>query len=97
MQACAHDAQDRGKVVHARIARGRAHAVQALARLGRHYGELLETDRGIDEIAQNQPRGLRFAIQEQRGCLVEQRLRERGIPIDAFGERSPEIACQCSR
>lgn len=90
----ADSAEDCRKIVHTRIALFRKHPVQAFARtvgLGRQF---LETDRGIDEIAQDQPRHVRLAI-EERGCgLVQHGLGEGGIARSAFPHRFLEIAGQ---
>ena len=49
----AHGAEDRRKVIHARVALRREHAVQALTRNIRQFCELLESQGRIDEISEN--------------------------------------------
>lgn len=56
--------------------------------------QLLEADRCVDEVAQDQPCRLWLAVEEQRGGLVEQSLGERGIALDPFDHRLFEVACQ---
>lgn len=75
-EALTHGAEDRGQVVHARVALGRQHAVQALARLVGHFGKLLEAEGCVDQVAQDEACGFRLAVQEQRGRFVQQCLGE---------------------
>src|SRR3546814_946101 len=71
----------------------RSHPVKALARTARFHSQCLEAQRSVDEIAQDQPRGMRFAVEEQRRSLIKQRLGEGGIAARAFLDRFLEIAC----
>src|SRR3546814_11634618 len=86
-QLLAHSAENRGEIVHAWIALFRQHPVKALARTARFHSQCLEAQRSVDEIAQDQPRGMRFAVEEQRRSLIKQRLGEGGIAARAFLDR----------
>ena len=57
-------AEDCGQVIHARIALGRQHSMQALAGHIGELGQLLEPQGCIHKIAQNEPRSLWLATQE---------------------------------
>ena len=62
----ANCAEDRSQIVHARIALLRKHAVQALAWAIGFVGQILEPDRGIDQVTKDQARNVRFAVEEKR-------------------------------
>jgi hypothetical protein len=68
--------------------------VQAFARAIRLGGKVLEAHRGVDQITQDQPRDMRFAIQECSRCFVEHSLGERRLARRAFLDRLLKIACQ---
>ena len=68
--------------------------MQALARFGCESSKLLEADRRVDEVAQDQACRLWLPIEEQGGCLVKQRLRECRIALDPLDHCLLEIACQ---
>src|SRR5487761_1922714 len=71
------------QVIHARIAFGRQHPMETLARRGRYLGQPFKAKSRIHEIAQNETRRLRLTTQKKRCRLIQERLRERGIPLDA--------------
>ena len=79
----ANGAENRGQVVHARIAPGRKHAVQALARNVRQLREQLESHRCIDEIAQNHPCSLGLSADKQRGSLIKEFLGECRVTLNS--------------
>jgi len=87
------------QVIHARITFGRQHPVETLARRGRYLGQSFKAEGRIHEIAQNETRRLRLATQKQRCNLIQERLRERGIPFDASDNCLLEITskryCPC--
>src|SRR3546814_21035471 len=77
-QLLAHSAENRGEIVHAWIALFRQHPVKALARTARFHSQCLEAQRSVDESAQDQPSGLRFAVEEHRRSLIK-RTQERRV------------------
>ena len=88
LQLAPHGVKDGGETVHAGVAALRQHPVKALRGHRRLLCPPLEPDRGIDQIPKDQPRRFRLAIQEQRGRLVKQCLRELRIPRNA---RDPSL------
>jgi hypothetical protein len=56
--------------------------VQALARNVSQLRKLLEPQRRIDQIAQDHPRSLGLAADQQRRRLIKQLLRKCRIPLD---------------
>src|SRR5271165_3570486 len=71
------------QVIHAWIAFWRQHPMETLAPRGRYLGQPFKAKSGIHEIAQNKTRRLRLTTQKQRCRLIQERLREGGIPLDA--------------
>lgn len=90
-----HGTEDGGKVVHTRIPPRRQHAMQALARLLCDLGELLESDRGVDKIAKNEPCSFRFAAQKQGCRFIEKRLGKLRIALNTLNDGLLEVAGQC--
>src|SRR5438132_1261985 len=62
----ADGAEDRGEIVHARIALFGEHPMEALAGLVRLDGERLESYRSVHQIPQDQARSMGLAVEEQR-------------------------------
>lgn len=91
-QLLAHSTEDSRKIVHVRVSPGRQHPVQAFARPFGQFGKLLEAERCVDKVAQDEARGLRFAVQEQRGRLVQQRFSEGRVALDALDHRLLEVS-----
>lgn len=83
-QLGADHGEDGCQVVHAGVAAGGEHAVQAFAGLGGLAGELLEAYSCVDQIAKDNASGFRLAIQEQGGRLVEEGLGKSGITLRTF-------------
>src|SRR5664279_805623 len=80
------------QVIHAWIAFWRQHPMETLARRGRYLGQSFKAESCIHEIAQNETCRLRLATQKQRCRLIQERLRERGIALDASDNCLLEIA-----
>lgn len=94
-EALTNGAEDRGKVVHARIAFRRQHPVQALAWLVGDFSKLLEAKSCVDQIAQDEARRFRLTVQEQSGRLVQQALGKSRIALDTLDHCVLEVASQC--
>ena len=62
--------------------------MQALARFVRQRGELLKTNGGVDEVAQDEACSFWLAIQEQSSGFVEQDLCKRCIGLHALNDGS---------
>jgi hypothetical protein len=89
-----HGAENRGEVVHARISSRRQHPMQALARRFGLLRELLESDGGVDEVAQNEAGGFRITAQKQRCRFIEKRLGKSGIALNALEHGLPRVSSQ---
>ena len=77
-----------------RVTSGRQHAVQTFSRLVHVAGELLKTDGRIHQITQQQLGGVRFALQQQAGGLLQQSAGVRWLGLDAGGDGLFEITCE---
>ncbi len=69
--------------------------MQALARLVDHLRQRLEADGCIDQIAQDQARGLRLAVEKQARGLIQQRPGKGRIALHTLDYGLFEISGQC--
>ena len=95
LKAAANRAENGRQVIHARIALGRQHTLQALAGLICQFGQLLESERRIHEVTKNETCRLRFVTQKQCCSLIEKCFCELRIALDAFNHCLLEIASEC--
>jgi hypothetical protein len=64
------------QIIHAWISLFGQHPMQAFARMPGLLGQCLETNRSVDQIAQDEPRDMRFAVKESGCRLIEHGLGE---------------------
>jgi hypothetical protein len=69
--------------------------VQALRRLARRARQPLEPHRRVDEFPQRHARRFRLAVEEEVGCLVQERPGEGRIAADSIGNGAPDTTCHC--
>src|SRR5437867_2600342 len=88
----AHDAEE---ILGARVAARSQHPVQTLARFLDCRGQLLETERGIDQVAQNGLAGGRVASEKRVDRLRQERLAKARIALRASRHSVLKIPCKC--
>src|SRR5450631_148104 len=93
-QTAAYRSENGGQVIHARIAFGREHAMQALTGSFGHFCELLETKRCIHKISKNNARRFRFITEKQSHSLIQERFGERWISFDPSHHSFLEITSE---
>src|SRR5216684_993267 len=81
-QTAANRAENGGQVIHARIAFGREHAMQALTGSFGHFCKLLETKRCIHKVSKNNARRFRFVTEKQSCGLIQECFGESRISLD---------------
>src|SRR5207247_8558887 len=87
----AHEAED---VLDARVAGAVDHSLQAVAGLLDLRGQLLEADRGVDQIAQNGLARGRVASEIRVDRLRKERLAKTRVALRARRDRGLEIPCE---
>src|SRR5207244_1264284 len=87
----AHDAEE---ILGARVAVRGEHSVQAFAGLLDLRGQLLEADRGVDQIAQNGLARGRVASEIRIDRLRKERLAKARVALRARRDRGLEIPCE---
>src|SRR5438094_8519743 len=87
----AHDAEE---ILGARVAVRGEHSVQAFAGLLDLRGQLLEADRGVDQIAQNGLARDRVAPEIRIDRLRKERLAKTRVTLRARRDRGLEIPCE---